>query len=187
MKAQCERSASESCQYSIGTGASVVGCHQAPPLARKLLVNRRMSVTAQSIGTWDVLNRNVFFVKSAVKRLAAKTSDKFDIHDPNARELVLECREPGLNASPKRGGLLEDNTIPARRSTLLPPFRAVGSKPFESRAKFRSCPSASLPSKFTIRTTSRSPLLNPNSFPLGARSTFRLREASHPWLCVPKE
>jgi hypothetical protein len=68
-----------------------------PLLARKLLVNRRMSVTAPAIGPRHVLNRNLFFLKNAVKRLEAKTSDKFDIYDPNIRELVLECREPDLD------------------------------------------------------------------------------------------
>jgi hypothetical protein len=45
---------------------------------------------------WDILNRNVFFVKDAVKMLEAKQSDKFDIYDPNTQELLFECREPNL-------------------------------------------------------------------------------------------
>ncbi len=34
---------------------------------------------------WDVLNRNLFFVKNAVERLEAKTADKLDVYDPESR------------------------------------------------------------------------------------------------------
>ncbi|HSU55935.1 MAG TPA: hypothetical protein VLT36_17900 [Candidatus Dormibacteraeota bacterium] len=60
-----------------------------------------MSAIAQSTEVWEILNRNIFFVKNAVKRLEAKTSDKFDVYDPNNRELVLECREADLGAITK--------------------------------------------------------------------------------------
>ena len=45
---------------------------------------------------WDILNRNLFFVRNAVKSSEVKTSDKLDIYDPQTRQLVLECREPEL-------------------------------------------------------------------------------------------
>jgi hypothetical protein len=73
------------------------GC-TAPELLQN---NWIMSAIAESTGVWEILNRNVFFVKNVVKRLEAKTSDKFDIYDPNLRELVLECREPELGAFTK--------------------------------------------------------------------------------------
>jgi len=44
-----------------------------------------------------LLNRNLFFIKDAVKTLEAKTSDKFDVYDPGSRELLLECRELDLS------------------------------------------------------------------------------------------
>ena len=45
---------------------------------------------------WNIINRNEFFVKNAVRRSEAKTSDKLDVHDPVTRELLLECREPEI-------------------------------------------------------------------------------------------
>jgi len=45
---------------------------------------------------WDILNRNLFFVKDAVKGREAKTSDKLDVYDPESRQLLLECREPDI-------------------------------------------------------------------------------------------
>jgi len=44
----------------------------------------------------DILNRNLFFVKNAVKASEAKTSDKLDVYDPQTHELLLECREPDI-------------------------------------------------------------------------------------------
>jgi len=49
-----------------------------------------------SSDSWKILNRNLFFIKNAVKSSEAKTSDKLDIYDPETRQLVLECREPEL-------------------------------------------------------------------------------------------
>ena len=60
-----------------------------------------MIASAPSVDVWDILNRNLFFVKNAVKRLEAKSADKYDIYDPNLRELLVECREPGLGAVTK--------------------------------------------------------------------------------------
>ena len=54
-----------------------------------------------STDIWGILNRNVFFVKDAVKMLETKQSDKFDIYDPNTQELLFECREPNLSAVTK--------------------------------------------------------------------------------------
>lgn len=45
---------------------------------------------------WDILNRNLFFVKNAVKVSEAKTSDKLDVYDPQTHEILLECREPDI-------------------------------------------------------------------------------------------
>jgi hypothetical protein len=45
---------------------------------------------------WKVMNRNTFFVKNAVKKSELKTSDKFDLHDPDSKELLVEIREPNL-------------------------------------------------------------------------------------------
>jgi hypothetical protein len=89
---------------------------------------------------WEVLNRNLFFVKSAVKRLEAKTGDKFDIYDPNLRQLVVECREPDLGAITKlrrlAGGQYDAGapfnlagTIPGSRQQL---FRVNRRIPFLS-------------------------------------------------------
>ena len=90
-----------------------------------------MSVTAQAVGPRDVLNRNLFFIKSAVKRLEAKTSDKFDIYDPNIRELVLECREPDLDTLTKArrlaGGQYDSDS----------PFNFVAAIPGSGQQAFR--------------------------------------------------
>lgn len=45
---------------------------------------------------WNILNRNLFFVKNAVKASEAKTSDKLDVYDPQTHEILLECREPDI-------------------------------------------------------------------------------------------
>jgi hypothetical protein len=50
---------------------------------------------------WDILNRNLFFVKNAVKALEAKTSDKLDVYDPESRQPLLECREPNIGGLTK--------------------------------------------------------------------------------------
>jgi hypothetical protein len=50
---------------------------------------------------WRVLSLNSFFVRDAVKRSEAKTSDKLDLCDPATRERVLECREPELGLGTK--------------------------------------------------------------------------------------
>src|SRR5258706_14229882 len=43
---------------------------------------------------WDVLNRDLFFVKDAVKPSEAKFSDKLDIYDPEQQRVVMEGGEP---------------------------------------------------------------------------------------------
>ncbi len=45
-------------------------------------------------------------MKSAVKLLEAKTSDKFDVYNPETRRVVLECREPDLGLLTKTARLL---------------------------------------------------------------------------------
>lgn len=55
---------------------------------------------------WDVLNRNLFFVKNAVERSEAKTADKLDVYDPESRQILLECREPDIGALTKVARLI---------------------------------------------------------------------------------
>ena len=50
---------------------------------------------------WDILNRNLLFVKNAVKNSEAKTADKLDVYDPESRQILLECREPDIGALTK--------------------------------------------------------------------------------------
>jgi hypothetical protein len=57
------------------------------------------SVREESV--WDVLNRNLFFVKDAVKKSEAKFSDKLDIYDPDQQSVVLQAREPGITTMTK--------------------------------------------------------------------------------------
>jgi hypothetical protein len=45
---------------------------------------------------WEILNRNLFFIKNAVKRSEFKTSDKFDVCDPANGAVLIESREPEL-------------------------------------------------------------------------------------------
>jgi hypothetical protein len=45
----------------------------------------------------EALNRELFFLKDAVKRSEAKFSDKLDVYDPDSRTVIMECREPNLN------------------------------------------------------------------------------------------
>ncbi len=66
--------------------------------------NPETSDSGQAI--WRKLDRDLFFVKSAVKRLEAKTSDKFDVYNPETRQVVLECREPDLGLLTKTARLL---------------------------------------------------------------------------------
>ena len=54
-----------------------------------------MTTEAPSI-VWEILNRNLFFVRSAVKRGEFKTSDKYDICDPETGNVLLESREPQI-------------------------------------------------------------------------------------------
>ena len=49
----------------------------------------------------DVLNREFFFIKNAVKWSEAKTSDKFEIYDPLNKELIIKCNEPNIGGLTK--------------------------------------------------------------------------------------
>jgi len=72
---------------------------------------------------WDVLNRNLFFVKSAVKASEAKTSDKLDVYDPQTHELLLECREPDIGILVKMSRLFggkHDRGTPFNLVAVLP-------------------------------------------------------------------
>lgn len=45
---------------------------------------------------WDLLNRDLYFIKDAVKPTEAKFSDKLDVYDPEQHNVVLEVREPSI-------------------------------------------------------------------------------------------
>src|SRR5262245_20779254 len=49
----------------------------------------------------DFLNRDLFFVKDAVKPSEAKLSDKLDVYDPDQCRLIFEVREPGITKMTK--------------------------------------------------------------------------------------
>jgi hypothetical protein len=55
---------------------------------------------------WNILNRNLFFVKNAVAKREAKTSDKLDVYDPESRQILLECREPNIGVLTKIARLI---------------------------------------------------------------------------------
>lgn len=55
-----------------------------------------MEKTKPEEAVWNILNRNLFFVREAIKARELKTSDKFDIFDPDSQQIVLECREPEI-------------------------------------------------------------------------------------------
>jgi hypothetical protein len=70
--------------------------------APELLQNHwTMSGIAESRGVWEILNRNLFFVKNVVRRLEAKTSDKYDpvvfTIDGQIRALILPFKLPNDN------------------------------------------------------------------------------------------
>jgi hypothetical protein len=54
---------------------------------------------------WEILNRNLFFVKNAVSMREAKTQDKLDVYDPESHEVLLECREPDIGLLTKMARL----------------------------------------------------------------------------------
>ena len=54
---------------------------------------------------WEILNRNLFFVKNAVSMREAKTQDKLDVYDPESHEILLECREPDIGLLTKMARL----------------------------------------------------------------------------------
>ena len=79
-----------------------------------------MLASAPSVDMWQILNRNLFFVKNAVKRLEAKTGDKFDVYDPALRQLVVECSEPDL------GGVTKLRRLAGGQYDAGSPFNLVG-------------------------------------------------------------
>lgn len=50
---------------------------------------------------WDVLNRNLFFVKDAIKASEAKLSDKLDLYDPDQQAVAMQVREPSITTMTK--------------------------------------------------------------------------------------
>jgi hypothetical protein len=50
---------------------------------------------------WDLLNRDLYFIKDAVKPTEAKFSDKLDVYDPEQRSITLEVREPSITTLTK--------------------------------------------------------------------------------------
>jgi hypothetical protein len=72
---------------------------------------------------WNILNRNLFFVKNAVRASEAKTSDKLDVYDPQTGSLLLECREPDIGMLTKLGRLFggrHDRGTPFNLVALIP-------------------------------------------------------------------
>jgi hypothetical protein len=80
---------------------------------------------------WNVVNRNLFFVRSAIENYELKTSDKFDLFDAETQRLLLECREPEIEESVKArralGGSEDAHT----------PFDLVGKLPGHGPRAFR--------------------------------------------------
>jgi hypothetical protein len=60
-----------------------------------------LAKTIREDSVWDVLNRNLFFVRDAVKTSEAKFSDKLDVYDPDQQCVVMQVREPGLTTMTK--------------------------------------------------------------------------------------
>jgi hypothetical protein len=60
-----------------------------------------LAKTIREESVWDVLNRNLFFVKDAVKVSEAKFSDKLDLYDPDQQSVVLQVREPDITTMTK--------------------------------------------------------------------------------------
>jgi hypothetical protein len=65
------------------------------------------SVREESV--WDVLNRNLFFVKDAVKKSEVKFSDKLDLYDPQQQNVLLQVREPSITPMTKVSRLCGGN------------------------------------------------------------------------------
>jgi len=96
---------------------------------------------------WNILYRNLFFVKNAVKASEAKTSDKLDVYDPQTHELLLECREPDIGILVKVarlfGGKHDRGTpfnlvaiVPGSRQQVLRITRDSASREDERRQAF---------------------------------------------------
>jgi hypothetical protein len=88
-------------------------------------------MNSNSIALSPVLNRNLFFIKDAVKALEAKTADKFDIWDPHTRELLLECREPDLSGTTKL------RRLAGGKYDLGAPFNLIASIPGSNQQLLR--------------------------------------------------
>jgi hypothetical protein len=54
---------------------------------------------------WDILNRNLFFVKDVVKLSEAKLSDKLDLYDPDQQQPLVQVREPEITTFTKASRL----------------------------------------------------------------------------------
>lgn len=72
---------------------------------------------------WNILNRDLFFVKDVVKSHEAKTSDKLDVLDPESGDILLECREPDIGVMTKMTRFL------GGQYDQLAPFNIVASVP----------------------------------------------------------
>jgi hypothetical protein len=53
----------------------------------------------------EIFNRDLIFIKNAVRAREAKMADKLDVYDPETRQVLLECREPDLGALTKMARL----------------------------------------------------------------------------------
>jgi hypothetical protein len=61
--------------------------------------------TVREETVWDILNRNLFFVKDVVKLSEAKLSDKLDIYDPDQQQPLVQVREPEITTFTKASRL----------------------------------------------------------------------------------
>jgi len=88
---------------------------------------------------WDILNRNLFFVKNVVAKREAKTSDKFDVYDPESLQILLECREPDIGILTKTPGYVVVATTEDLRLIWWQAFLAATSGCFVLLAAMQLC------------------------------------------------
>src|SRR5262249_50035006 len=64
-----------------------------------------LAKTMREETVWDILNRNLFFVKDVVKLSEAKLSDKLDLYDPDQQQPLVQVREPEITTFTKASRL----------------------------------------------------------------------------------
>lgn len=98
-----------------------------------LILAAVMIASEVPLSVWNVLNQNLFFVKNAVRPMEAKSADKFDIYDPNRRQLAFECREPDL------GKVTRFRRLAGGKYDKGAPFNYVATLPDYAQQLFRVC------------------------------------------------